>query len=111
MDLKDWANLQKKLTATRDNLLKGYQGIMVEDQSYPSCSISRIGIAIEILSRAGQPLHVDDLIERAAVEYHLCLNRESLVASLSKKVKKGRIIRVAPNTFTMNHEERCLDSD
>jgi hypothetical protein len=54
----------------------------------------------DILSAAGVPLHVSEIIRRAAEQYGVTLDRESMVSAMSKKVKKGvAFIRTGPNTF------------
>jgi hypothetical protein len=44
---------------------------------------------------------ITEIISRAKQDFHMELDRESLVSAISKKLKSGRMFkRVAPNTFT-----------
>jgi hypothetical protein len=59
-----------------------------------------VDIAHDILVEAGRPLHVGELIERAAKVHRVDVDRESIVSSLTKKVTRGdRFIRTDRNTF------------
>jgi hypothetical protein len=65
-------------------------------------SMSQIGIASHILTRAGKPLHVSEIIAEAEKEFGMKLERESLVSALSKKVMRGDLfIRTGKNTFAL----------
>jgi hypothetical protein len=63
-------------------------------------SRSQLGIVLDILWKAGRPLHVSEIIAEAEKAFGVKLERESLVSALSKKVMKGdRFIRTDKNTF------------
>ena len=63
---------------------------------------SQMDMAYDILARAGQPLHVNTIIEQARKQFHVDLDRESLVSALTKRVhRQDRFDRVAPNTFAL----------
>jgi len=47
---------------------------------------SSIALVQTILSQAGQPLHIEEIIARARKQYGRQLRRESLVSALTKKV-------------------------
>jgi hypothetical protein len=68
-------------------------------------SMSQLGIVLNILTEAGRPLHVSEIIAEAEKVFGVKLERESLVSALSKKVMKGdRFIRTGKNTFTLKEE-------
>jgi hypothetical protein len=68
-------------------------------------SMSQLGMVLNILTRAGHPLHVSEIIAEAEKGFGVKLERESLVSALSKKVMKGdRFIRTGKNTFALKGE-------
>jgi hypothetical protein len=68
--------------------------------------MSQMDIAYDILSKARRPLHVGQIIERAAKLHGTALDRESLVSALAKRVARAdRFVRTAPNTFAVREEE------
>jgi hypothetical protein len=63
---------------------------------------SSIALVQAILSQAGQPLHIQEIIARARKQYGRQLHRESLVSALTKKVlDQNTFRRTAPNTFDL----------
>ena len=63
---------------------------------------SNMDIIYDILITAKEPLHVNDIIQRAKEHYHRQLHRESLVSALTKKVlDQNTFTRTAPNTFDL----------
>jgi hypothetical protein len=63
---------------------------------------SNIEIATHILSNAGRPLHVSEIIELAQKDFQIQMDRDSIVSGMIKKVKAGKMfIRTAPNTFAL----------
>lgn len=65
-------------------------------------STSQLSIAFNILTEAGRPLHVSEIIAQAEKMFSVKLERESLVSALSKKLIKGdRFIRTGKNTFAL----------
>lgn len=61
---------------------------------------SQMSIVEDILTEAGQPLHIAAIIARAKSRFGQSLDRESLVSALTKRLKrKDRFVRSAPNTF------------
>lgn len=70
------------------------------DKTKGSKSRSQVDLVFDILSSAGQPLHVSDIIERVHKRYSVALDRESIVSALTKKVQRGdRFTRPDPNVF------------
>ena len=67
--------------------------------------MSQTDIAYDILRKARRPLHVGEIIERAAKLHDTALDRESLVSALAKRVARAdRFVRTAPNTFALREE-------
>lgn len=103
MDVKEWAKLQEsllksQLTIIREFLRRG------EDPSFKARKKGRsqMSIIYDILHSSPAPLHVSEIIARAKDEFHVDLDRESVVSAMTKKVKSGRMFqRVAPNTFAL----------
>jgi len=60
---------------------------------------SNMSIVIDLLGGSDEPLHVSEIISRAHSQFGVRLDRESLVSALVKKVRAGRLVRTAPNTF------------
>jgi hypothetical protein len=64
-------------------------------------------MAFDILKRARSPLHVSEILERIQTHFHLTVDRESLVSSLTKKVARGdRFLRPEKNTFSLRPDAR-----
>jgi len=65
--------------------------------------MSNIAMAIDILQKAKQPLHVSEIIAQVKTKHGIALDRESLVSALVKKVHQNQgLIRTAPNTFQVS---------
>lgn len=63
---------------------------------------SNIDIVHNVLKTAGHPLHVTDIIKMVEQDYHVNLNRDSIVSAILKKINAGQtFIRTAPNTFAL----------
>jgi hypothetical protein len=103
MELSDWAKLQEELLKAQLSVVRGYlrsEGGEHKGKQGRSQSTSQISIITDILSVAGEPLHVSEIIRRAAKQYGVALDRESMVSAMSKKVKKGvTFMRTGPNIF------------
>jgi hypothetical protein len=62
-------------------------------------------MAYDILKRARSPLHISALLARIHTSFHVTVDRESLVSSLTKKITRGdRFLRTAKNTFGLRPE-------
>lgn len=71
----------------------------------PRRGLSQVDMAYDILKRARAPLHISDLLARIHATFHVAVDRESLVSSLTKKVARGdRFARTAKNTFALRPE-------
>ena len=68
-------------------------------------SMSQVDMAYDILKRARAPLHIAEVLARIHATFHLTVDRESLVSSLTKKVSRGdRFLRTGKNTFGLRPE-------
>ena len=67
---------------------------------------SQIQMVHDVLRRAGKPLHVTEIIERVERAQGIKLDRESIVSTLVKKVKRGdRFVRTDKNVFGLKGGE------
>src|SRR5215475_13696283 len=67
---------------------------------------SQIQMVHDVLRRAGKPLHVSEIIERVEKAHGVTLDRESIVSTLVKKVKRGdQFIRTEKNVFGLKGGE------
>jgi len=67
--------------------------------------LSQVDLAYDILKKAHTPLHISELLARIRSTFHVTVDRESLVSSLTKKVARGdRFIRTDKNTFGLRPE-------
>jgi hypothetical protein len=110
-DLKDLllsvheASLDAQLRAVR-RLRKGPSDA-AHPRSHLKKGLSQVDMAFDILKKARSPLHVSELLSRIHATFHLTIDRESLVSSLTKKVARGdRFLRTGKNTFSLRPEAR-----
>lgn len=101
MDTKEWAKLQESLLNSQLKTIRQFLRQGEEPRFKPQeKSKSQMRVTYDILLSANRPLHITEIISRAKQDFHMNLDRESLVSALTKKVKSGRMFkRVAPNTF------------
>jgi len=67
--------------------------------------LSQVDMAYDILHKARTPLHISELLARIRSTFHVTVDRESLVSSLTKKVARGdRFTRPDKNTFALRPE-------
>jgi hypothetical protein len=72
---------------------------------HPRQRLSQVDMAYDILRQARAPLHISELLARIHATFHISVDRESLVSSLSKKVARSdRFLRPAKNTFALRPE-------
>jgi hypothetical protein len=89
---KEIAELKLK---TINRLQKGLKPI-------PRKRTSKASMVEHVLRIAGRPLHVSEIIEIANRDFHVPLERDSIVSILIKKIKADqKFIRTAPNTFAL----------
>lgn len=66
---------------------------------------SQIGIAYEVLKKAGRPLHVNEIIASMKEQHGVTADRDSLVSAITKKVVRGEVFaRTGRNTFSLREE-------
>lgn len=71
-----------------------------EKKSIPNKSMSQVDFAYDILSKAGTPLHINEIIRNIEITHGVQVDRESLASSLTKKVIRGdRFSKAGKNTF------------
>ncbi len=64
-------------------------------------------MAFDVLTSAGAPLHVNEILERIRAQFSVRIDRDSLVSSLSKKVARADRFRCpAKNTFALIEKPR-----
>ena len=67
---------------------------------------SQVDLVEDVLRRAGEPLHIAEILERISDRYGVQLQRESIVSALTKKIHRGeRFERVGPNRFRFRTDE------
>jgi len=97
------ASLEAQLRAVR----RLRQGKAEGAAARPKKGLSQVDMAYDILKKARSPLHVSELLARLHSAFHVTVDRESLVSSLTKKVARGdRFLRTAKNTFGLRPEAR-----
>ena len=70
------------------------------DKVKPNKRTSQVRLVWDVLDAAGRPLHVSEIIDIARREFHVELERDSIVSGIIKKANTGKMfIRTAPNTF------------
>ena len=111
MEIKEWAKIQEELLKAQLRVVREY---LPEDkprkergdQGGPR-SRSKMSIVIDILSSAGKPLHISEIIRLGYEKYGMTLDRESLVSAMIKKLKKGStFVRTGPNIFGLKKERQ-----
>ena len=97
------ASLEAQLRAVR----RLRQGKPEGAAARPKKGLSQVDMAFDILKKARTPLHISELLARLHSTFHLAVDRESLVSSLTKKVARGdRFLRTGKNTFGLRPEAR-----
>lgn len=96
----EWARLQERLLSAQLTVLRKFLAERSGSRESRDRRISQINLIRDILAAGGHPLHISEIIQRAAEHYAVALDRESVVSAVAKKVKKGVLFeRVGPNTF------------
>jgi hypothetical protein len=97
------ASLEAQLRAVR----RLRQGQPEGAAARPKQGLSQVDMAYDILKKARAPLHISEILARIHSAFHVAVDRESLVSSLTKKVARGdRFLRPAKNTFALRPEVR-----
>jgi len=85
-----------------ENKLKTINRFMKQAKPKPKKRTSKIGMVENVLKLAGRPLHISKIMEIAARDFQIQLDRDSISSILTKKIKAGQtFIRTAPNTFAL----------
>lgn len=67
---------------------------------------SQIGMVVDVLTEAKQPLHLNAIIEQVQARFGVRLDPDSIGSALTKRVvKKERFARTAKNTFALLEAE------
>ena len=70
------------------------------EEKPPRQGKSQVDMVYDILKGSGQPLHISEIIDRVEKVDGLRLERESIVSSLVKKIRRGdRFVRTDRNVF------------
>ena len=100
--VQEWARLQERLLAAQLAVIRKFLAERNGDRATRDRRKSQINLIREILAAEEQPLHISEIIQRAAEQYAVALDRESVVSAMAKKVRKGILCeRVGPNTFSL----------
>jgi hypothetical protein len=68
-------------------------------------SMSQVDMVYDVLRIAGKPLHISEILERIEKSLGQRLDRESVVSSLVKKVRRqDRFVRTDKNVFALKPE-------
>ena len=71
----------------------------------PRSGNSQLDVVYNILKPANEPLHISEIVARAAAA-GFALDRDSVVSALTKRIQHSdRFRRTAPNTFALLVEE------
>jgi hypothetical protein len=73
-----------------------------EKQERKKKSMSQVDMVYDILRAAGKPLHISEILERIEKAFGQKLDRESVVSSLVKKIRRqDRFVRTDKNVFAL----------
>lgn len=94
-DFDRYLQFQKEIAEMKLKIIAKYQGELGESNRF-----GQLAVVEEILENAGEPLHINEIIEIAKCDYNISLNRDSVSSAIAKKIKVGsNFIRTSPNTF------------
>jgi hypothetical protein len=100
---KLYLQYQKEVVQARLKIIERFQQ---QGQRQPQERTSNIDIVENILSGAGRPLHVSEIIRKAEEDHQVRLNRDSIVSAILKKINAAQtFIRTAPNTFALKPDK------
>lgn len=100
---KLYLQYQKEVAQARLKITERFQH---QGQRQPRERTSNIDIVENILSGAGRPLHVSEIIRKAQEDHQVRLNRDSIVSAILKKINAAQtFIRTAPNTFALKPDK------
>lgn len=91
---------EKELAEFKLKLIRKLSDEGHKQEEETSKRTSKISLAENVLTEAGKPLHVNDIIAAVKDKFGVELERDSLSSALTKYDRKEkRFQRVAPNTF------------
>ncbi len=65
-------------------------------------SMTQLDMVEDILTAAGESLHINEIINRVEKTHNIRMDRESIVSSLTKKIAQNdRFIRTGKNAFDL----------
>jgi len=95
--------LRAQLHAIEDLRISGAKAIPVPRPPAPmnkNKSKSQTRMAYEVLFNAGQPLHVNDIVQRINESFGVSVTRDALVSALVKKVAQEKeFVKTEKNTY------------
>lgn len=95
----DYLKYQKEVAEATLRIIDRFQGRATEK---PKKRTSNIEIIRHVLSTAGRPLHVSEIIDLAETKFQVTLERDSVVSAILKKIKAGKMfVKTGPNTFVL----------
>ena len=98
-DFNLYLQYQKEIA---EDKIKTINRFLNSTKQVPVKRTSKIVIVENVLRIAGRPLHISEIIEIAARDFEIQLERDSITSILTKKIKAGqKFIRTAPNTFAL----------
>jgi hypothetical protein len=94
---------ENELAEAKQKIIKRFLGVVRLPHDKRA---SKVKCIEDVLKAAGRPVHVSEIIEMARRDFHVELNRDSIVSMVVKKVKAGHtFIRTAPNTFAIKPKD------
>jgi hypothetical protein len=68
--------------------------------AWPTAAPSSVAMAETVLSEAGRPMHIDDLLAGIEERFRQHVRKDTLVGNLSRYIKSGKTFeRAAPSVF------------
>jgi hypothetical protein len=108
-DLDNYLEIQREMLQAQLKVIYRHQRKMLPHRQKLKRT-SNLTIVEDILQNADQPLHISKIIQIAQKDYHVHLERDSIVSALIKKINAGKMfIRVAPNTFSLKNDAETGD--
>ena len=94
-------NLYESLLSAQLRVVKQFKNPKpVKTKREGDKGMSNIDMALDILRKARNPLHISEILAQIKSKHKISLDRESLVSALVKKVHRNQgLARTAPNTF------------
>lgn len=95
----DYLTYQKEVAEATLRIINQFQE---RAKGKPKKRTSNIEVIQHVLSTAGRPLHVSEIIDLAETQFKITLERDSVVSAILKKIKAGKMfVKTGPNTFAL----------